>query len=142
MPWEIYEKVVRRSTSPTLTISKLGRMTFNAAATEVLKTQKASLVLLMWDKEARKIGVRLAAKKDAHTIYTVNYAVKNNSAGFAAKTFLRYISYDDRQTKAYPCEWDPKENAFVVEIPKENFIHRFPRLKADESRPTAKAATP
>lgn len=141
MAWEIYEKRVRRSTSPTLTISKLGRVTFNAAATDVLKAQKASNVLLLWDKEARKIGVRVATKKDTRT-YTVNYANSVNSAGFAAKTFLRYISYNDKETKAYPCEWDAKDNAFVAEIPKENFIHRFPRSKSDEPHATAKAATP
>jgi hypothetical protein len=138
MAWEVYEKIIRRSTSPTLTISKLGRISFNSAAAETLAKQSVSHVLLLWDKDAHKIGVRVVAKKDSRS-YNVHYAPKNSSAGFAAKTFLHHIGYDYGTTKGYPCRWIEKESTYEVDVPAENFIHRFPR-KGSEAHGQAKAA--
>jgi hypothetical protein len=148
MPWEIYEKVVRRSTSPTLTISKLGRLSFNAAAAETLTKNSVNNVLLLWDKEAHKIGIRAVSKKDARS-YTLHYAAKNANAGFAAKTFLCHINYNYRDTKAFPCHWNDKESTYEVDVPAESFaakpIQRFPRehsgRKGSEAHGQAKATT-
>lgn len=146
MPWEVYEKVVRRSTSPMLTISKLGRLSFNAPAADVLTKHGMTHVLLLWDKTEHRIGIRAVAKKDSRS-YILHFAPKNAHAGFAAKTFLDHISYDFSHTKGFPCEWNEKELTYEVTIPVENFrtkpIQRFPRLatgkKGTEAHGQAKA---
>jgi len=140
MAWEIYEKDSRRSTSPAITISKLGRVSFNAAAADILAKASVSNVLLLWDKEALKVGVRVVPKKDARS-YNVHYASKNSSAGFAAKTFLHYIEYDYAETKAYPCVWNEKESTFEVQLNSASFeskkSQRFPREKTEKRADTA-----
>jgi hypothetical protein len=146
MAWEVYERVVRRSTVPRLTISKLGRISFNAAATDTLAKSNVSHVLLLWDREARKVGVRAVGKKDSRS-YSVHYAAKNASAGFAAKTFLDFIHYNFSKTQGFLCHWNDKESTFEAEILAEHFtnkpIHRFPReyggKKGSEAHSQAKA---
>jgi hypothetical protein len=150
MGWEIYEKVVRRSTSPILTISKLGRLSFNSASTETLVKYSVTHVLLLWDKAANKIGIRSAGKKDQRA-YSLHFAAKNANSGFAAKTFLHHISYDYSTTKSFFPRWNEKENTFEIDIPAENFtakpIQRFPRerelsgKKGSEAHGQAKATT-
>jgi hypothetical protein len=148
MAWEVYEKIARRSTSPTLTISKLGRISFNSAATEVLTKHSVTHVLLLWDKAANKIGVRSVAKKDPRS-YSLHYGAKNAHAGFAAKTFLLHINYNYIETKNFSTQWNEKEHTYEVDIPAENFtakqIQRFPReqggKKGSEAHGQAKATT-
>src|SRR5258708_5697636 len=126
MPWEVYEKIIRRSTTPMLAISKLGRFSFNSAAAETLTKHSVSHVLLLWDKSAHKVGIRAVGKKDSRS-YSVHYAAKNANAGYAAKTFLHHINYNYTETKSFPCHWNEKDSTYEVEIPAESFIQRFPR---------------
>jgi hypothetical protein len=150
MGWEVYEKVVRRSTSPILTISKLGRLSFNSASTEVLVKHSVTHVLLLWDRAANKIGIQSAGKKDPRA-YTLHFAAKNANSGFAAKTFLHHITYDYNATKSFVPQWNEKESMFEVDIPAESFaakqIQRFPReretsgKKGSEAHGQAKATT-
>jgi hypothetical protein len=137
--YEVYEKVVRRTTSPTMTISKLGRLSFNAAAAETLHKSAVEYVLLLWDKDARKVAVRSTAKKDARA-YTIRYAAKYKLAGFAAKTFLNHIQYDFTTTNQYPCTWDEQSEMYEVQLPPERFNaqepRRFPRLEQGGKKPS------
>ena|ERR1700730_12228152 len=144
MAWEVYEKIVKRSTSPALAISKLGRLSFNSAAAEILTKNSVNHVLLLWDKGAHKIGIRAVGKREPRS-YNVHYAAKNANAGFAAKTFLRHINYNYTETKSFPCHWNEKDGTYEVEIPAESFIQRFPRessgKKGSEAPGQAKAIT-
>lgn len=119
MPWEIFEKTVQRSTSPTITISQLGRINFNGASAKILHANGVESVLLMWDPENRRIGVRRIARKDSRS-YTVHYSRKNAWAGFAAKGFLVHIGYDYSKTTAFPAEWDKTEELFTFSLPSQS----------------------
>ncbi len=125
MGWEIFERVVRRSTSPTVTISKMGRFNFNGAATKILHDNAVESVLLMWDKETHSIGIRRVGKKDARA-YTMRYARKNTYSGFAAKTFLEHVGFDYSETKAFPCEWNEDEGMFVFSLSMEQVRQQVP----------------
>jgi hypothetical protein len=144
MPWEVYEKIVKRATAPTLTISKLARLSFNAAATEILTKNSVTHILLLWDKAAHKIGIRAVTEKEPRS-YSIHYAAKNANAGFAAKTFLRHINYHYGETKSFPCHWNQKDRTYEVDLPAESFIQRFPRehigKKGSEAPGQAKATT-
>ena len=130
MGWEIFERVIRRSASPTVNLSKLGRFNFNGAATKVLTENAVERVLLMWDRDARRVGIRRVGKKDARA-YTVHYARKNSYSGFAAKTFLQHIGYDCSNTATFPIDWNEDDATFVFSLnPVENRqgMQRFPTV--------------
>ena len=138
MGYEIYEKVVTRNTSPSIAISKLGRLSFNSASAAILTKNAVEHVLLMWDKDARRIAIRSIARKDPRA-YVVRYGKKNKLAGFAAKTFLNYIHFDFSTTWSGGCSWNEKENMFEIELPAERFVaqepQRFPRLARGSGKP-------
>lgn len=132
MAYVVYEKVVKRTTSPTVSISKLGRISFNAASTETLRKNAIEYVLLLWDKESRKVAVKSTSKKDTRS-YTLRFTQKNRMSGFAAKTFLNYIEYDFTESHQYPCTWSEREDMFEFQVPAERLgviVHpkRAPRL--------------
>jgi hypothetical protein len=120
MAYEVYEKVVKRTTSPTVSISKLGRISFNAASTETLRKNAIEYVLLLWDKDTRKIAVKSTSKKDARS-YVLRFTQKNRMSGFAAKTFLNHIEYDFTVSHQYPCTWNDHEDMMEIQLPAERF---------------------
>lgn len=128
MSYEVFEKVIRRVTTPMLTISQLGRLNFNTAASEVLNKHAVEDVLLMWDKESSKIGVRGINKKDTRS-YRMRFSRRNKSAGFAAKPFLEHIGYDYSQTKAYPCTWNEEQGMFETSLPSDAFTAQPERIQ-------------
>ena len=137
MAYEVFERIIKRVTSPMLTISSLGRLSFNTAASETLHKKAVVDVLLMWDKESRKMAIRSINKKDDRS-YRMRFSRRNKAAGFAAKAFLEYIGYDYSASKAFPCVWNEDQGMFEISLPAEALKpsspsdkpqpQRFPRL--------------
>ena len=117
MPWEIFERKVQRSSEPTVSISKLGRIGFNRATTKILADAQAQQVLLLWDAESHRFGVKPIAKRDRRA-YTIHYGKDQAWSGFAAKTFLEHVKYDYGKTSSFPCEWDEQERILIVQLPR------------------------
>src|SRR5690348_15937302 len=99
MAYEIFTRKVIRAGLPTLTITKLGRLSLNKTATVMLEKNAVEYVLVLWDKDDRKIAIRPITKKDPRA-YSVTYGVKGNGAGFSAKTFCDYINLDYTQSRS------------------------------------------
>jgi len=128
MAWEIYVKESRtRTASPILTIGqKLGRCTLNRAAAAQFEREGVENVLLMWDKDSLKWGIRPITKKDPRA-FSVRYSHSKEKdkavtgAAFAGVTFLRHIGYDFSTTKAYPIQFDAEESIFEVQLTQDRF---------------------
>jgi hypothetical protein len=133
MAYEVFEKVTRRVTTPMMTISSGGRLNFNTAASEILHKNAVEDVLLMWDREARKVAIRSIAKKDARS-YRMRFSRENRAAGFAAKPFLEYIGYDYSHTKAFPCAWNEEQGMFEAALPADAFKSETPYAKQQPQR--------
>jgi hypothetical protein len=118
MSWQIFERKAQRSTEPTVTISKLGRIGFNRATTRMLVNNQTQQVLLMWDSETKRVGIKAISKRDARA-YTVHYGKDNAWSGFAAKTFFEHVGYDYSKTSSFPCEWNADERMLVIQLPSE-----------------------
>jgi len=120
MAYEIYERKVVRAGSPAISISAGGRMSFNKIASEIMEKEAFDFVLLLWDKEHRKMAIRPITKKDSRS-YRIHYSKRRNGAGFHAKTFLDYVGYTHGTggTKAIPATWNQVDNIFEAEIPAE-----------------------
>lgn len=124
MGYEIYEKEFpTKSTSPTMTISPLGRCALNRAAAAMFHKEAVENVLLLWDKDAHKFAVRPITKKDSRS-FAIRYSQKDKAvtgAAFSGVMFLRHIGYDFSTTKTYPVKWSANESIFEIELPKERF---------------------
>ncbi len=118
--YEVFSRKVSRSGSPMVTITKLGRISLNKTATVRLEKEAVEFILLLWDRESRKIAIRPITKKDPRA-YRVSYGQKGNGAGFSAKTFLDFIELDYGESRNMPVLWNDQENAYEVEVPAEFF---------------------
>ena len=127
--YEIYPRNLARASSPMVSVTKLGRITMNAAAARILAQRNAVNVFLMWDAVARKFALKPTDKSDS-TTYQVRFAPENVGAGFSAKPFLRIIGYDFVETRALPTVWIEAEEMLEVTLPQEGFNRqRFPRVR-------------
>ena len=136
MSYEIFEKTIRRDTEPRVTISPLGRMQFNASASKLLAKHAVENVLLLWDKDSRKMAIKSISRKEERA-YQMRYAKKGKGAGFAARTFLEWCGYNYSETKGYSCKWNEAESMFEVSLPPPEAAkspQRFPRLTSKGSR--------
>jgi hypothetical protein len=128
MAWDIFVKESRtRTTSPMLTIGKkLGRCSLNRAAAAMFEREAVEFVLLMFDKSARKMGLRPVSKKDPRA-FAVRYIRSKDKdkavvgAAFSGITFLQHHGYDLSETKGYPIQWDTEDSIFDVQLPEEKF---------------------
>jgi hypothetical protein len=118
MAFEIFSRKIQRGGPPSVTFTTLGRLSFNMTATAQFEKNAVENVLLLWDKEKRLIGVRPITKKDLRA-YKVHYGKKGNGCGFSAKTFLRYIGYNEGNTRSTPARWNEQEEMFIIEVPGE-----------------------
>jgi hypothetical protein len=103
----------------------------------MLRKKGIQEVLLLWDKDGRRIAIQSITKKDSRS-YMVRFSRRDKSAAFAARPFLECIRYDYSHTKAFPCEWNEEQHMFEVSLPADAFKpsssvdkpqpQRFPRL--------------
>ncbi|MFA4918861.1 MAG: hypothetical protein WC581_06400 [Thermodesulfovibrionales bacterium] len=119
MGFEIFNRKTKWRGTPSVTFTKLGRLSFNKSATEIFDKNVIENVLLLWDAEKRLIGVRPITKKDPRS-YHVHMGKKGNGCGFSASTFLKHIKYDLSESRAFASNWNDSEEMFVIEIPEEN----------------------
>jgi hypothetical protein len=116
MGYEIFTRKRTRTTTPTVSISPLGRIGLNQSITKTLAESAVEYVLLLWDKEKHRMAIRPITKKDSRA-YGLSHA--KSSTAFSGKTFLDYIGYDYSETRSFPAEWNEKENILEVELPSE-----------------------
>jgi hypothetical protein len=99
MAYEVLSAIAARSPAgePMLSISAAGRIRVNTDATKLLRAMGAERVLLLWDKDKRKIAITPADKHDNRS-----YKLKINSAKgvaeFAAKATMRAIGWSSVRT--------------------------------------------
>jgi hypothetical protein len=119
--FEIYAKESRIvSTTPMLTIGKkLGRCALNRAAAQMLERDGVDYILIMFDKDTNRIGLKASTKKDPRA-FAVRYGRKDKTvtgAAFSGVMFLRYIGYDLSTTQSYIMKWNADDSIFETEIP-------------------------
>lgn len=126
MPYEIFTRKIRRMGTPSVTFNKMGRLQFNKAATAKFEKEAVEYVLLLWDAELNKVGVRLITKKDPRA-YKVAYGDKGNGAGFSTKTFFDHIGLDYTETRTVPVELCEGDLLLEFQIPEDYFSKNLQR---------------
>jgi sugar/nucleoside kinase (ribokinase family) len=124
MAYEVFTRKTPRMGNPVVSFSKIGQIAFNQYAARQLQKAGVEFVLLMWDPEERKIGIKTAGEKDPRA-YRVRYNDKGNGASFSAKTFLDFIGVDYSERKAIPVEIDATTELIVeVNVPDSFFAKK------------------
>jgi sugar/nucleoside kinase (ribokinase family) len=124
MAYEVFTRKTPRMGNPVVSFSKIGQIAFNQYAARLLQKARVEFVLLMWDPEARKIGIKTASEKDPRA-YRMRYNDKGNGASFSAKTFLDFIGVDYSERKAIPVEIDATTELIVeVNVPDSFFAKK------------------
>lgn len=102
--------------TPAISFTKLGRLSFNTVASAQLRENKAEKVLLLWDKEVKRIGVQISTKEDDRA-YKINWSPRGDGGGFTASTVIKYIGLDISETRSMPVKWDEQQRMFIIDIP-------------------------
>jgi len=117
--FEVFDRKVTRRIEPTVTLTTLGRLALNAGAARLLQGVAAEYVLLLWDAQSGKVGVKVIGKKETRA-YVLHFGKNGNGAGFSATTFLNFLKYDFSESRPFPLDWDETANMFTFSIPKEH----------------------
>jgi hypothetical protein len=80
------------STEPAITIYPSGVIRLNARSASIFKEMNVERVLVMWDKDKRKIALAPDAKGDSRS-YRVSYNANGSMATVAAKFIATFIGW-------------------------------------------------
>ncbi len=126
-----------RTGAPGVTASKLGRMAINKRATQYFEKNAVEFVLVLWDAENKKIGIRPITKKDPRA-YRLKYGENGNGAGFSAKTFFDYIGLDVTESRPMPASWDSEQEMLVIDVPAEYVKQQSDQLPLEPPRSSSR----
>lgn len=128
--YEVFTRKVPRMGNPIMSFTRAGNIVFNTLAAQQLQKATIDHVLIMWDTEARKIGLKSTSNKKDGRAYRIAYRDEGNGAGFSAKTFLDYIGIDYSERRGMDVDINPNHEMVVeVKIPDEYFKRKSqPRI--------------
>lgn len=121
MAWELYRPERNTSGDPSVTLSTMGRMMFNKAATKKLSELKVRRAELLWDQTQGRMGIRPSSSPNA--IYSLRIPESLNHTSFSCSSFLNHIGYDWSKTRSFPATWDDQQKMYVIKLPKEHLGH-------------------
>ena len=111
---EFVPKKAPPAREPMISILKQGSFGINGSAVERY-FKDAEYVVLLYDKEAKRIGIR-PIKDATSNSYPLRRAKKGNTVQITGQKFLRHYGIEHPETKRYPCEWLEKEKLVVVQL--------------------------
>ena len=118
MPYEKIESLARRNNGPTLVVSSGGRFRLNAEATGKFREVGASRVAILWDKQHRKLALKVAPENDI-SAFRLTYSKAQNSADIGAKAFLAQVALStDRKSVYVQLTWNEAESMYEGRLPK------------------------
>lgn len=119
MAYEVFKRTGARVETPTLALTKDGRITINAAAVRIAREARIASVLLLWDWTNHRLGIKAVQKGDKNS-YALSIADASHSGSLRAKAFLNYIGWKSRNREIIPLVWNEKERMFEAVLPVEH----------------------
>ena len=110
MALTVYVRKCWRKRSPSVSISLDGEIVLNAPMTEIFHQKGVERVLLLSDREQRKIAVQPIVKGDKRS-YSVVYHNNFRQAFICAKSFLTDLGWDKKRHQL-DAKWDSSLLAF------------------------------
>ena len=116
MAFEKYTGARRTAKGAMVTIRKTGQIAFNSAAASDMGLTERPAVVLFYDKEKNKIGIKPVS--DAKSEGARKLGKVGRTRTIAASSFLKFFGIDvDKNLKVEP-EYDKKAEMIVLEVSK------------------------
>jgi hypothetical protein len=103
-----------RSFRPKLSVRSNSTIGLNAPAVSKFKLKDVKFVTLFYDRDDRKIGLRVAVNVDEEGVHPLN--MSKTGAWVSARRFLDYFGLSTTETKRYDALWDEKEKMIVAKL--------------------------
>jgi hypothetical protein len=116
MAYTVYSRRVVITRTPAVKITSVGKIVLNAAASQLLHGKGAKWVLLLYDLQERKIGLRIIKKK-AKQSYSVSYGSHLSQASMWAKSFLVTLGWDGKSYSNIDAHWDDEQCLLELKMP-------------------------
>jgi hypothetical protein len=112
MAYELFRLKGKRG-APAVLVTKVGRLKFNRAATELFVELGAESALLLWDADAQKIALR-----PINTLHPQAFKVhlRPTNSGFSATAFLEHVGCDLRGDALPVMRWNEEAGLFEAQL--------------------------
>jgi hypothetical protein len=107
---------VGRVFRPRLSIRSNGQIGFNHGSVKRFDLQKWTHVVLFYDKENKKVGIKLTNDKTEPGASTL--VTRSGNGTVSARAFLEYYHLLPKVTTQYDIELDDEVNMLIVEVGK------------------------
>ena len=114
MAWEKFT-MTRRSFKPRISIRGKSQIGFNTAAIEDFKLKDYKFAVLYYDKENRKIGIKLTNDKDEEGVRKLRVR-EHTGASLPARTFIEYYKIGNFSGQRFNAELDKQEKMIVATL--------------------------
>ena len=115
MPFEKFT-LTGKSYQPKISIRANGQIGFNQGAVEKCNLKNFEFVVLYFDKDAKRIGMRPTNEKEDGVC---KIQIRDMNGAVGAKSFLDYYSVDYKKTERYDPTWDDTNKMIVISLMKE-----------------------
>jgi hypothetical protein len=139
--FEIFTKKMTRTTEPSVTLMMSGRIGLNKNASGRLLEKGFERVLLLWDKDARQVGIRPLSKMNDPRSYKLNESTRCKSLSLSTLTFFQHINYKLDKTRSFPVGWNEDQGMYVFTIPAE-YLNGNARVHRHANKPASKISAP
>lgn len=114
MAFNKFVKVRGRSFTPKVGIWARGQIGFNRGAMEKFSLDKYNYVVLYFDSDSRRIGIKFTnnAKEEG----AIKIVKRPTAISFSATGFLKTYEIDHSESKQYNVEYDEKEEMYVAQL--------------------------
>jgi hypothetical protein len=119
MAYEVFKRTGARVETPTLSIVPDGRIVMNAATIRIVKENRISSALLLWDPTNHRLALKAAQRGDKNS-YAVSVPASSHSGSLRAKAFLSHIGWKSTKREMIRVSWNEKERMFEATLPIEH----------------------
>ena len=118
MGYEVFERTSIRASAPKLSIVPGGRIAINAAAVRILVKAGVGFVVLLWDKDTRRVALKSTSKGNKNA-FAISITPDQHSGSLRAKSFLAHIGWNAPHRQMLDAYWNEKEKMFEMTMPQE-----------------------
>jgi hypothetical protein len=114
MAFEKFTKTRGRGYSPKVSIWSKGQIGFNEGSLLRFSLKQFEYVVLFYDKENRKIGIRFTNEKEDGIVKFIKR--KTGGASISAKAFLDFYNIRPSENKKYDVYYNKDDDLYIINV--------------------------
>ena len=119
MAFEHFTRTGGRIDTPKASIWSKGQIGFNQAAVEKYRLDNYGYVLLFYDRDTKRIGLRFTNDNDSAGA-TKLIIRKGAGASMSARAFLKHYNIYAEKTQKYDFKYDKETEFYIMELEDKN----------------------